>query len=169
MDWPGRGVWSAVVLTLGAAACHSYVPVERPSAGTTVRAAVPVASVTANPNRPPAVLSVEGTVLATPADSVIMAIRNRREVGQFRVVVEVDTVRLARDGLLALEEQVLSVPKTVAFTAALSAGAVGVALAAYRAGSGQRGDGGPGNGQIPASMRIPPGALRAALAFLTGR
>lgn len=163
-----RCAWLVALLALGATGCHSYVPVERPSPGTTVRVAVPVTSVAANPNRPPEVLSVEGTVLAAPSDSVIMAIRNRRELGQFRVVVEVDTVRLALGGLLALEEQTLSIPRTVAFTAAVTAGAAGVALALYRAGGGQRGDGGPGGGQVPASVRLPPGAIRAALALLAG-
>lgn len=154
------------LFTLVPSGCHTYIPVQRPSPGTTVRAAVPVTSVVANPNRPLEVVSVEGSVLDTPGDSVILAVRNRRELGQFRVVLDVDTIRLARGDLVALEEQTLSRSRTVAFTAMVTAGAAGLALAAYRAGGGQGGDGGPGNGQVPAAIRVPPVILRAALGLI---
>lgn len=138
----------ALPAVLGAAVmsgCYTYVPVERPSPGATVRVQVPVRSAVSNPNRPPELLSMEGTVLAA-ADSIVLEVANRREIGAFREIRTVDTLRVAGADLAGVDERVFSRPKTVGLTAAVAGITAVLVFAALDLGGGSGGDDGSGNG-----------------------
>lgn len=144
----------ALAVALFAAGCYSYIPVEQPSPGTTVRIRVPVTSAVQNPNRAPETFDVEGTVLSS-GDSLVMVTETRRELGQFRVVSDTDTIRVARAGLLAVDEQVLSKPKTFGLTAVVTGGAIGLLVLALDAAGGGDPAGNGGDPVIQGALRIP--------------
>lgn len=146
--------FAVTALAAFAGACYSYVPVERPAPGTTVRIRVPVTSAVQNPNRPPESFDVEGVVL-TAGDSLVMVSETRRELSTFRVVSDVDTVRVARANLLSVEEQVFSKPRTFALTALVTGAAVGVVLLALDAAGGGEGPDGGGDPVTQGAVRIP--------------
>lgn len=149
-----RGVTTILALVVSAG-CYSYAPIERPAPGTTVRIQVPLRSAVQNPNQAPESISLEGVVLATPGDSLVLTTQTRRELGQFRILTETDTLRVARSGLLAVEEQIYSRPKTYALTALVTGGAVGLLVLALDAAGGQAGDGGGGGPPTNTALRIP--------------
>lgn len=153
--------------SLGAflAGCYNFVPVERPSPGTTVRIEVPLRSAVSDPNRAPETLEVEGTLLSA-GDSIVMVTETRRELGTFRVLMETDTLRVARSGILGVEEQVFSRRKTFGLTALVLAGATGVVLAALEAAVGERGSGRPGDPTTQGGIRVSPLVLRDLLGAL---
>lgn len=146
---------SLLPVGLLAGACYSYVPVAQPTPGTTVRIHVPLTSAASAPNRAPETLDVEGTVLSA-GDTLVMVTETRRELGQFRVVSQTDTLRMARTGILSVEEQVFSKPKTFGLTALVTGGAVTLVLLALDAAGGQAGDGNGGDPPIGGALRIPP-------------
>ena len=153
-----RRALRSVVATSGVAflvGCYSYVPVERPSPGTTVRIHVPVSSAVQGPNAPAETIDLTGLVLAS-GDSLVMETKNRREFGAFREVMEVDTLRVARSALSSLEEQVFSKPKTVGLTVLVGAAAAGIVAAIAKAAGGQDGSGAPPGGGPPAQIRVKP-------------
>lgn len=143
--------------------CYSYVPVERPSPGTTVRIRVPLRSGVEGSSASQGTLDLEGRVLAA-GDSIVMETTTRRELGTFRVLTALDTVRVARAGLLGLEERVFSRPKTLGLTALVTAGAAGLVLGALDAAGGQKGDGRPGDPGTQGSLTVPGVVLRSFLA-----
>ncbi|HSG07449.1 MAG TPA: hypothetical protein VLA36_03760 [Longimicrobiales bacterium] len=153
-----RSAVRPIVATLGLAVltgCYNYIPVERPSPGTTVRVHVPLRSAVQASNAPTETLSVEGVVVSD-GDSLIVATKNRREFGAFREVVEVDTLRVARSGISFIEQQVFSKRKTYGMAALATAGAAGLVAALVNAAGGQRGDGPPGNTGPGAQIRVRP-------------
>jgi hypothetical protein len=158
------------VLCLGAflAGCYSYVPVERPSPGTTARVVVPLRAGVEGSTVNDRTIAIEGHVLSS-GDTLVMETTTRRELGTFQVLTGVDTVKMARSGVFAVEERVFSKPKTVGLTALVTAGAAGMVMAAFKAAGGQRGGGRPGDGSVPTAIRVPPILLRDALAALLGR
>ena len=151
-------LWLLVVFAAG---CYSYVPVERPSPGTVVRIQVPLSSAVSDPNRPPETFDLEGTVLSS-SDSLVLATETRRELGTFRVLTESDTLRVARSGLVSVEQQVFSKPKTIGLSLLIAAGVAGVLLAALEAAGGQQGEG-PGGGGPQTAIRVPPFVLGSLL------
>ena len=161
----------SALAALGAAllsGCYSYVPVERPSPGTTVRVHVPVTSAAVgNRSRAPETVSLEGLVLSS-ADSLILETKSRREVGAFREMLEVDTLRVATAGLVGVEERRFSKPKTYAFTAVVTAGTAGLVVAALKAAGVFGGDGPPGNGSVVQGA-LPLGPVISSLSRLFGR
>jgi len=158
------------LLSLGAflTGCYSYVPVERPSPGSTARVLVPLRAGVEGSTVNDRTIAFEGHVLSS-GDSIVMETSNRRELGTFRVLTSVDTVRVAHSGILGVEERVFSKPKTVILTAVVTAGAAGMVMAALKAAGGQRGEGRPGDGSVPTAIRVPPLVLKDALAALLGR
>lgn len=148
--------------------CYSYVPVARPSPGTTVRVHVPVTSAAVgNRSRQPETVSFEGLVLSS-ADSLILETKSRRDVGAFRELLELDTLRVATSGLVGVEERRFSKPKTYAFTALVTAGAAGLVVAALNAAGVIGDDGPPGNGSVVQSA-VPMGPVISSLFRLFGR
>lgn len=153
--------------SLGAflAGCYNYVPVERPSPGTTVRIEVPLRSAVSDPNAAPETLEVEGTLLSA-GDSLVLVTETRREMGTFRVLTQTDTFRVARSGILGVREQVFSKPKTFGLTALVLAGATGIALAALESAVGQSGSGRPGDPTTQGGIRVSPFVLQDLLGAL---
>lgn len=153
-----RSVLRPVAAALGVAflsGCYSYVPVERPAPGTTVRVHVPVRSAVQASNAPAETIDVEGVVVSD-GDSLVIATKNRREFGAFREVIEVDTLRVARSGISLLEQQVFSKSKTYGMTALVTVGTAGVVWALVQAAGGRGGEGAPGNGGTGAQIRVKP-------------
>jgi hypothetical protein len=147
-----------VVGLMGAAflsGCYSYVPIQQPTPGMTVRVHVPVRSAMQDPNAPEPTLNVLGTVVST-GDSLVLATKNRREIGNFRTVMELDTLRVARSGISLMEEQVFSKPKTYGLTVLVTLGAAGLVAALVKAAGGRGGEGPPGNGGTGAQIRVRP-------------
>ena len=144
----------AVLLLAGAGGCYSYAPVESPAPGTEIRIQVPVQSAVVRPNQAPESMSFEGTLVAL-SDTLSLEVTSRREVGAFREIVEQDTLRVAHANILLLEERTFSKPKTYAFTAVLTAGAVALGVAAMNTLTGQAGDSDrPGDGGNPNSQQV---------------
>lgn len=123
--------------------CYTYVPVERPAPGTSVRIHVPLRSVADQAGRGPRSVSFEGTVLAL-SDTLVLEVKSRRPVGAFRELVELDTLRVAVGELSGVEERLLSKPKTYAFAVVVVGGAAGLAVAAVEVAGGGGGEG-PGD------------------------
>ena len=125
--------------------CYSYVPVEHASPGSIVRVHVPVRSAAQNPNARVETVQIEG-VLLTDQDSIVVETKNQREFGAFRTVMEVDTLRVERSGISAMELQVFSKPKTYGMVALVGVGAAGIVGALVKAAGGTGGDSGAGPG-----------------------
>jgi len=144
---------TAVALT-ALAGCHSYVPVQDPSPGMSVRAHVPLRAAVEGGNRAPESMTIDGKVLAA-ADTLVLETASRRELATGRILSAVDTVRIARTGLVGLDQQVFSKPKTLGLTALVVVGATGLVLAAIEAAGGQEGDDGPGDPGTQGAVRVP--------------
>ncbi len=112
------------------AGCFSYLPVETPPPGATVRVRIPVTSAVADPNAPPQTISVEGTVLES-GDTLVLATETRRELGAFREIVQFDTVRLAPDQRSSVELRDFSKGRSIALGAGIAAGIAGLAIVAF--------------------------------------
>jgi hypothetical protein len=159
------------VVALGAAltsGCYSYLPVEQPSPGTTVRIHVPVTrAALGTRSREPETVDFEGLVLSA-SDSLVLETKSRREIGAFREIFELDTLRVATEALVGIEERRFSKPKTYAFTALVTAGAAGLVVAALNAAGAFEDDGPPGNGSTTQSaLRLDP--IVSSLFRLLGR
>lgn len=148
---PGRGV--ALACLLSTAACYSYTPVRDPVPGTVVRAMIPVRSA-AQGRGPEGSAVLEGTVVSS-GDSVRIETRNRQQAGFMQEMLLVDTVRIAFDDLIALDERAFSPGRTAVLTAGIIAGTALVAFGITSVVGGNDGDGPPGGGD-PA-QRVGPG------------
>ena len=158
---PGsRGVARSilVVALLAVGACSTYVPVSNPTPGSTVRVRVPVTS--ALDGGAPGSATIEGDVISS-GDTLVLGVTNRQEFGAYREVVLFDTLRLAPDQIMTVEEASFSTGRTAVLTVAIVAGAVGLALTAF---SGSGGDDGPIDGGPPP----PQGAVVASNSFVSG-
>ncbi len=138
---PSRTI-SRLLAALGAAAmsgCYSYVPVERPAPGSVVRIQVPVrAAVDRCQTGSPRPMSMEGTVLAS-ADSLVLQVESRRELGAYRELKQVDTVRVAPRDLAGVDLRVFSKPKTILLTAGIVGVTAALAAVALDLGGGSQG------------------------------
>lgn len=132
-----------VLLLIALTGCYSYQPTEAPAPGTTVRVKVPIRSNVVRSGGEPQTAAFEGTLLAL-GDTVLLETKARREYGAFREVLLFDTLRVARADVTALEERLLSKPRTYAFTAALTLTATVLGIAAINAATGSEGGGKPG-------------------------
>lgn len=154
----------AAALLLGSA-CYAYHPVDAPAPGTVVRVGVPVASPISRPNQAPETVRFEGRLLSLD-DTIAVETRSRREMGAFREIFELDTLRVARGNITLMEERLLSKSRTYAFTAVVTAGAALLGIAAMNTLTGQ--EGGQGNGDDPgAQLSLNP--IVSGLLKLVGR
>ena len=161
-------VLSGLFVVLGAAAlsgCYSYVPVERPTPGSVVRIEVPVRSAVVGTTRQEETASMEGTVL-TAGDSLVLQIESLRELGNFRQIRSVDTLRVARADLVGVSTRSFSKPKTIALTAVIAGATIGLAVAALGVGGGSQGGGRPNPG-TGSSIVVKP--ILSALLHALGR
>jgi hypothetical protein len=154
----------ALSASLAAAGCHTYVPVTSAEPGSTVRVRVPVTSALDNGNAAPQTAAIEGAVIEF-ADTLVLAVTNRQEYGAYREVVLYDTLRLAPDQRLSVEQAEFSTGRTVLLSAAIAVGAGALALAAFNSGGGDDtpidGGGPPPQGGIVISNSLVSGLLGA--------
>ncbi len=135
-------------------ACYSYQPIENPAPGTVIRIQVPAASPVIRPNQAPPSVSFEGTLVSL-GDTMLLEVKSRREVGAFREILELDTLRVAGSRVTLLEERLFSRPKTYAFTAALTLGSAWLGIKALNTLTGQTGNPDkPGGGGDPQGQLI---------------
>lgn len=145
---------STLAMTLVvASACYSYQPVQSPAPGTVIRIHVPVASPVVRPNQAPPSVSFEGTLVSL-GDTMLLEVTSRREVGAFREILELDTLRVAESRISLLEERLFSKPKTYAFTAALTIGSAWLGIKIMNTLTGESGDPDRGDGTDPLGQLI---------------
>jgi hypothetical protein len=164
---PSRVVGKLAAL-VGAAimsGCYSYVPVERPTPGSVVRIEVPVRSAVVGTTQREETASMEGTVL-TAGDSLVLQIESLRELGNFRQIRSVDTLRVARADLIGVSTRSFSKPKTIGLTAVIAGATIGLAVAALGVGGGSQGGGPPDPGT---GSSIIVGPILSALIHALGR
>ena len=151
----------ALITAVGAAGCHTYVPVQTPVPGSTVRVQIPVVSAAADPNAPPQTVSLEGLVVES-GDTLVLATTRRQEYGAFREVVQYDTLRLAEDQRYGVEAVEFSAGKSVMLGVGLAAGVGLIAIAAF--------NGGGGGGDTPIDGGPPPpqGAVVVSSSWVAG-
>lgn len=113
-----------VLAAAAASGCYSYFPIERASPRQEVRITVPArASVVQGRNSQPESFRLEGRVVAA-GDTLLLETENRREVGAFREIQEIDTLRVATESLLLVEEKVFSRGKSIGLGVVVTAGSV---------------------------------------------
>ena len=121
--------------TLFLSGCHTYRVVDSASPGSTVRVSVPVRSALAGRNAPMGIESVEGRLLQD-GDTLALATETRRTLGAYRDIVQLDTLRLARDQVTGLEVRELSTTRSVVLGVVIAAGAAAAGVLAYSAAGG---------------------------------
>ena len=133
-----------VLAGLFASACHSYTPVTHPAPGARVRVSVPVQSALDDGNAAPQTASIEGEVVES-RDTLVLAVTNRQEYGAYREVVLYDTLRLAPDQMVSVEQADFSMGRTVLLSTVIAVGATVAAILAFNQDVGDDGpiDGGP--------------------------
>ena len=159
----------SLVFLLGAtvlSGCYTYVPIERPSPGTEVRVHVPVTSAVARPGMEEDGFTLEGRVLAM-GDSLVLLSETNTQLGAYRELTRVDTLRMDPTKLSGIDERVFSQGRTLALSAGLAAAAVGGFFAFSSFGGGGAGDGPNGNGEPSASIAV--GSILAGLLGFIGR
>lgn len=134
--------------------CYTYVPISSAPSGTDVRAHLPVETRTAGGAVTRETIPVEGTVVSF-GDSLVLATRATTRVGNFREVVQEDTLRLAVTELSGVEMKEFSRGKTLGFTAIVVGGVALLITGIAAAAGGSDGDGGPGSGGNGASISAP--------------
>ena len=159
----GGGAVLGVLLLSG---CHTYMPIERPAPGTTVRVRVPLTSAVERPNQSPETVSVEGLLVAF-GDTLELEVTSRQEYGAFREVMRRDTLRIARNGITELEERVFSRNRSVGLGVALAGGATVLAAAALGLTGGDQGAG-PDSGDDPSGAIIVASLAKAIWRLIGG-
>ena len=109
--------------------CHTYMPVQQPTPGTTVRVKVPLTSAVQGPNQAPETVSIEGTLIEF-GDTVEVEVRDRQVYGAFREVTRLDTLRIAASGITGLDERSFSTGRSVVLGLAIGGAAAAFALTA---------------------------------------
>lgn len=135
--------------------CYTYVPVERPTLGTTVRIEVPVRSAVTGMRDPSEVASMEGT-LVSAGDSLVVEISSLKTIGNFREIRSLDTLRIARSDAQRVSVRNFSKPKTLGLAAVITAGTTALAIAAIGLGGGSAGTDGPPGGSTTGAIRVNP-------------
>lgn len=126
-----------VVLT--ASGCYSYRLTEDAPVGAVARLRVPIQSAIVDPNSPPGTVAVEGKVISV-GDTIEFEASTRHTLGLFQDVVQYDTLRVARDGVVSIEVREFSTTKSVLLGAGIVAGTATLAAAAAGVGGGDAGD-----------------------------
>lgn len=155
--------WFArATLVLGAAlmsGCYTYVPVERPTPGETVRIEVPVRSAVAGGRDREDTASMEGK-LVSAGDSIVLEVASTTAIGNFRQVKSLDTLRVARADVSSVATRNFSKPKTIGLTAVIVGATAALAVAALDLGGGSDGSGKPGGGTTTGAIRVGPILLK---------
>lgn len=155
----GRRRWAtrvaAVVVVATMSGCYSYVRVESPTPGSTVRIDVPVRSAISGRPDPSEVVSMEG-LLVSSGDSLAIEISSLKTIGNFREIRSVDTLRIARSDVGAVSIRNFSKPKTLGLAAVVIAGSTLLAVKVFGLSGGSSGGGSPGGGQTTGAMRVKP-------------
>ncbi|MEQ9397727.1 MAG: hypothetical protein RJQ04_01035 [Longimicrobiales bacterium] len=146
----GLAVLGATVLS----GCYTYVPVENPAPMTPVRITVPITNAVQNPNRAPETYTMEGIVVSA-GDSLIMSTESRTEMGAFREVVRVDTVRVATRSLTGLDEKVFSTQRSIGLGVLVAGGTAALVSGILSITTGSDG-GEPGGPSTENQIRIDP-------------
>lgn len=144
--------------------CYTYVPVENPAPRTSVRVTVPVNRSVTGANLAPQSYTLEGTVVSL-TDSLTLETQTTATMGQFRQVSRVDTVKVARQNLLAIDERVYSQSRTIGLGAVIVAGTAALVAGIYSATVGFGGDGGDGGGSTTNQISVEP-VFRGLLQFV---
>ena len=162
---PVVGKLAVVVGAALMSGCYSYVPVERPTPGSVVRIEVPVRSTVAGTRQEEEVARMEGTVVSA-GDSIVLRMESLQEIGNFRRIRSVDTLRVARADLSGISTRSFSKPKTIGLTVLITGAVVGLAAAALGVGGGSQG-GGPPDPGTGSSIVVKP--IFSALLHALGR
>ena len=147
--------------------CHTYLPIDAPRPGSVARVRVPIESAVADPNAPPETVAVEGLVLAS-GDTIVLAASTRRELGAFREIIQYDTFRVARDGLVSIEAREFSKGRSLALGVIIAGGATGLALVALGFGGGEGGEN-PGDDGTQQGFTLQLSATVGAILGVFGR
>ena len=150
-----RGVAAVIGAAAMSGGCYSYVPVEHPSPGTTVRIEVPVRSAVSGGRRTQETMSMEGMLLSA-GDSLVLEMSSLRELGAFREIRSVDTLRVARSDLSGVSTRNFSKPKTIGLTVFIAGATTVLAVAALGLGGGSGGGDSPNGGTNTSSIRVIP-------------
>lgn len=143
--------------------CFTYIPVTSAPPGAPVRAFLPVETRMAGGATAAETVPVEGTVVQF-GDSLVMETVSRTQVGNFRQVEQVDTLRVAMTDLAGVEIKEFSRGRTVGFTVVLIGGTALLATAISAAAGGSD-DAGGGGGPI---FSVTPRGLLGLFGALTG-
>ena len=107
--------------------CHSYIPSDSPAPGSVARVRIPTGSAAEGPNAVAETASLEGVVVSA-GDTIVLAMRIRREWGNDGGTLRTDTVRLSRDRLSSIEVKEVATGKSLLLTAAIAGAAMALAL-----------------------------------------
>jgi hypothetical protein len=154
--------FTACALSVLGCACYGYRPVDMPTPGTQVRVGVPVQSALEGRRGAPQSASVDGTVVSA-GDTLVLQASNTQQIDAFRTFTAVDTVRMAQDRLLSIEERYLSKPRTVAFSIASAVGVFLFVKGIQEIAGGSEDDGPPNGGGGSQSQSIVREIFRFAL------
>ena len=133
------------LIAMATSACYRYVPVESPAPGIEVRVRVPVRTTVGGGATVTETAALDGHIVEW-GDTLLLETTSRQQIGNFREVVLVDTVRLDMSQLESVERRELSTRRTVIATGA-TLGALGlILLATETLTGGSPGDDGEGNG-----------------------
>ena len=146
----GLAVLGATVLS----GCYTYVPVENPAPMTPVRITVPISNAVQNPNRAPETYTMEGIVVSS-GDSLVLSTESRTEMGAFREVVRIDTVRVATRSLTGLDEKVFSTQRSIGLGVLVAGGTAALVSGILSITTGSDGDG-PGGPDTSNQIRVDP-------------
>jgi hypothetical protein len=128
--------WIPVLLLAGGvlSGCHTYRVVETPTLGSIVRVQVPVTSALDGPNAASRTASLEGEVVGV-GETLLLATETRREYGQFREVVQFDTISLSTEQASVIQVREFSSQRSVAMGAVIAVGAITAGILAFNSSS----------------------------------
>lgn len=163
-----RSTWTVMVAVIVLAGCHSYTPVETPVPGTVARVTVPLQSAVADRNAAAQTILIEGVVLEA-GDTIVLASTTRRELTAFSRMIQFDTFRVARDGVVSVELREFSPGKSIALGAVITSAVVSLAISALAIDDGKAGDDSAGDGTIPEGAVVISSSLVGLVWKLIGR
>jgi hypothetical protein len=125
--------------------CYTYVPATSVAPGSDVRVLLPVESRRAGGTVIRETLAVEGTLVSWD-DTLRVATETTQQVGNFRQVQQMDTLRVPASEVDAVELREFSRGRTLGLTAAIVGGAALLVTGISQAAGGSDDGGGNGNG-----------------------
>lgn len=146
--------------------CYTYLPVSSAPPGSPVRVVLPVETRTSTGAVTRSTLAVEGT-LVSAGDTIEVATESTEQVGNFRQVSLLDTLRVPASEVDALELREFSGTRTAVLTGLVTAGAVLILVGIVDSLGGS--EGGDGGGGDPTGASITLGTLGGLLKLLGRR